>query len=289
MNLGFIGFGEVGFELAGGLKKAGVPVIWAFDPMADDPTFGKLVQDRVKEAGVVLLPTPGEVVRKADIIIASAPGSKALQAAMSVMADLGPGKIYADVSTSTAATKKKSAQAAAARGAAFVDGAMMGGLSMYHHKVATLVSGTGSDEFIRQLTPFGMSLKKVSEVAGDAVAVKLVRSIAMKGLASLAVETLETAVKLGVQDLVLESIKGTMTSDTFEVTLDWLVSASCIHAQRQVHEMRDVMTMMQEVGVDTTMTEATTARLEWMESKHFKELFQGKKPGTWEECAAVWG
>jgi 3-hydroxyisobutyrate dehydrogenase-like beta-hydroxyacid dehydrogenase len=81
MNLGFIGFGEVGFELAGGLKKAGVPVIWAFDPMADDPTFGKLVQDRVKEAGVVLLPTPGEVVRKADIIIASAPGSKALQAA----------------------------------------------------------------------------------------------------------------------------------------------------------------------------------------------------------------
>lgn len=288
MRLGFIGFGEVGFELARGLKKEGLLAIVAFDPFANDPQFGTLVRERAEEAGVCLLNTPADVARQADVVIAATPGGKAVQAALAVVTALTPGKIYADVSTSTATDKKKIAEAVEAQGAYFVDGALMGGLSVQRHKVPTLVSGSGSAQFVRLLTPYKMSLTKVSDIAGDAVAVKLVRSIAMKGLASLAVETLEAAVKLGVESLVLKSIADTMTAAPFEETLDWLVTASAIHAQRQVHEMHDVMTMMKEIGVEPTMTDATAKRLEWLESKKYKERFQGKKPKKWEEVAAAW-
>jgi 3-hydroxyisobutyrate dehydrogenase-like beta-hydroxyacid dehydrogenase len=288
MKLGFIGFGEVGFELARGLNKEGVSEIVAFDPMAKDSQYGKLVSDRAREACADVLRTSLDVVQQADIIISVVPGSKALQVALDIVPVITGDKIYVDVSTSPTTTKKRIAEALWTKGARFVDAALMGGLSVYHHKVPTLVSGSGSDEFIRLLTPYGMSMTKVSDVAGDAIAIKLVRSIAMKGLASLAVETLEAAVALNVQSEVLKSISATLTSAPFDETLDWLVTASAIHAERQVHEMQDVMIMMKEIDVEPTMTDATTKRLEWLVSKNYKARFQGKKPDTWEEVAAGW-
>ena len=288
MRLGFIGFGEVGFELARGLKQEGWAEIIAFDPLADDVRYGPLVRDRAREAGAVLAPSPFEIAATAETIIAAVPGSKALSAAVAIAPSLGPGQVYADVSTSTAASKQKMAAAIEAGGALFADGALMGGLSMQHHKVPTLLSGRGSEAFIERLSPFGMNLSKVSDNPGDAIAIKLVRSIAMKGLASLAVETLAAATKLGVEDAVLRSIEDTLSAASFKQTLDWLVTASAVHAERQVHEMHDVMLMMQEISVEPTMTQGTTRRLEWLAAKNYKQRFQGKKPNEWQEVAECW-
>lgn len=288
MRLGFIGFGEVGFELSRGLKQEGLSEIFAFDPMTNDDRYGPLVRSRAKEAGVGLLHTPLDLVAKTEVIIAAIPGSNALSAALSLASALRPGQIYADVSTSTAAGKKKMAETIDACGALFVDVALMGGLSVQHHKVPALLSGRGSDAFIERFAPFGMCLTKVSDNAGDAIAIKLVRSIAMKGLASLAVETLEAATKLGVETAVLRSIEDTLSATTFKNTLDWLVTASALHAERQVHEMHDVMLMMQEIDVEPVMTKATTRRLEWLADKNYKEKFQGKKPREWQEVADCW-
>ena len=288
MRLGFIGFGEVGFELARGLTQEGLTEIIAFDHMVNDSRFGALVLERAGEAGVALVNSPLEITAAADVIIAAVPGSKALPVALNIAASLKSGQVYADVSTSTAASKKKMAEAIESGGALFVDGALMGGLSMQHHKVPTLLSGRGSDAFIERLSPFGMNLSKVSDHAGDAIAIKLVRSIAMKGLASLAVETLAAATKLGVEDAVLRSIEDTLSAASFKETLDWLVTASAVHAERQVHEMHDVMLMMQEVSVEPTMTLGTTRRLEWLSAKNYKQRFQGKKPREWQEIADCW-
>ena len=288
MNLGFIGFGEVGFELARGLKQEGLSGIVAFDPMTGDAKYGPLVQSRAKEADVALLPTPQAVATTAEVIIAAVPGSKALAVALELAPALKPNQVYADVSTSTAANKKQMALAIESVGALFADGALMGGLSMQRHKVPTLLSGSGSERFIDLLSPFGMSLTKVSNIAGDAIAIKLVRSIAMKGLASLAVETLAAATKLGVDTAVLRSIEDTLSAASFKETLDWLVTASAVHAERQVHEMNDVMLMMQEIGVEPTMTQGTTRRLEWLAAKNYKSRFHGKKPREWQEVADCW-
>ena len=260
----------------------------AFDPLLDDERFGGLVRNRAEEAGVTLLASPAAVIRQVDVIIAAVPGSQAVSAAQTAAPSLAPGQIYADVSTSTAAGKKKAAQLVEQAGARFVDGAMMGGLSMQHHKVPTLLSGSGSDELIRLLTPFGMVLTRVSDTPGDAIAIKLVRSIAMKGLAALAAETLEAAVKLGVSDEVLHSVADTLTAAPFKDTLDWLVTASAVHATRQVHEMNDVLAMLTEIGVEPAMTRGTIQRLQWLESQKFKDRFQGKKPKEWQDVATDW-
>ena len=88
MNLGFIGFGEVSFEISNGLKTEGLQGIIAFDPMQHDAKYGSLVRERAATASVTLLETPGAVIAAADLIISAVPGSKALQAAESILGDL---------------------------------------------------------------------------------------------------------------------------------------------------------------------------------------------------------
>lgn len=288
MKLGFIGFGEVSYEMASGLKKEGLTDIVAYDPLQQDLKFSNLVNSRATNAGVRLLGTPTEVVKEAEIIFAAVPGSKALQAAIDVVSALYAGKLYVDVSTSSPQTKKNIAKAVESTGALFVDGAMMGGLSIYQHKVPTLVSGRGSDQYMALMAAYHMSLEKVSDNPGDAIAVKLVRSIYMKGIASLAVEMLEAAANLGVDSLVLKSISDMMDAASFEEMMDFLVCASAIHAERQVHEMVDVRDMLIEMGIEPIMTIATEQRLRWLASKDLKEKFSGKKPDSWQKVVDAW-
>ena len=223
------------------------------------------------------------MIAAADLIIAAVPGSKALQAAESILGDLNECKIYADVSTSSPTTKQKIATLIASTGALFVDGALMGGLRLQQHKVPTLLSGSGADKFIELMRLYHMSLEKVSDKAGDAIAIKLVRSVYMKGIASLQVEMLEAATKLQVEDKVLASISNTMDAGSFMKTMNFLVTAGAIHAERQSHEMKDCMVMLQDLGIQPTMTEATMMHLQGLASKKLKDRFQGNVPAKWED------
>ena len=283
MNLGFIGFGEVSFEISNGLKTEGLQGIIAFDPMQHDAKYGSLVRERAATASVTLLETPGAVIAAADLIISAVPGSKALQAAESILGDLNEKKIYADVSTSSPTTKQRIAELMVPTGALFVDGALMGSLPQQHHKVPALVSGSGADKFIELMNPYHMSLEKISDKAGDAIAIKLVRSVFMKGIASLEVEMLEAATKLHVEDKVLASISNTMDAGSFLKSMNWLVTAGAVHAGRQSHEMKDCMVMLRDLGIQPTMTEATMKHLQGLASKKLKDRFQGKVPARWEE------
>lgn len=283
MKLGFIGFGEVAFEMSKGFGSEGLTGIVAFDPMSNDPKFGPLVHERSATAQVTLLGTPAEVIKAADVIIAAVPGSRAYQAAEMICSHLDSHKIYVDVSTSSPPTKQKIAALLSKTGAGFVDGALMGGLTLQQHKVPTLVSGSGADRFIELMTPFHMSLEKVSDKPGDAIAIKLVRSIYMKGIASLQVEMLEAASKLKVEDKVLASISNTLDSSPFVKMMNFLVTAGAIHAERQTHEMADCMVMLKDLGIEPIMTEATMLRLKWLSNKKLKDFFQGKVPAKWED------
>lgn len=283
MKLGFIGFGEVAYEMSRGFQTEGLQGIVAYDPMKNDAKFGSLIQERAKIAEVTLLDTPGAVIAAADIIISAVPGSRAFEVATTIVASLNENKIYADVSTSSPTTKQKIAELIKPTAAGFVDGALMGGLTLQQHKVPALVSGSGADKFIEKMVPYHMSLEKVSDKAGDAIAVKLVRSVYMKGIAALEVEMLEAATKLGVEDLVLASISKTMDGSPFVKMMNFLVTASAVHAGRQTHEMADCMAMLKDLGIKPVMTEATMLSLKGLADKNLKDTFQGKVPAKWED------
>lgn len=288
MKLGFIGFGEVGYEISSGLVKEGLTEIYAFDPMQNNEKKGFFIKERAQDAKVTLLEAADSVAEKCEIILSVVPGAFALDAAKSVLGKMAKGKVFVDLSTSLPSTKKEIDKLVKETGGKFADGALMASLSQSHHKVPILFAGSGSDQVIDFLKPFGMVMSKISETAGDAIAVKLVRSIYMKGIAALGAEMLEAANILKVDRLVLDSISETLNGKPFEQTNNYLVIASAWHGARQVHEMEDVTKMLRDVGVEPTMTEATAKRLEWFRDLEASEYFSNERPEEWQKVAELW-
>lgn len=288
MKLGFIGFGEVGFEISMGLKQEGVSGIIAYDVMHDHPSYSALLKERADKAAVSLQNSAKQVIDQSDVIIVAVPGAKALETAIGIKEFLNDQKLYVDVSASAPSVKKELWANIEGSGALFVDGAMLGSLPVYKHKVPTLISGSGAAKFYEMFKPLGMDLEQVSAVPGDATGIKFVRSIFMKGLPALLVEVIEAADTMKVDHLVLPSIYKTMAACSFEDTVNRLVTGSSVHAERRAHEMKDVISMLESIGVEPTMSKASYERLSWLASKNLKEKFAGRTPKQWKEVVEAW-
>ena len=288
MSVGFIGFGEVGYEISKGLSQAGLLEIYAYDVMQNDPEKGRYIQDKAAVAGVTLLASAKDVVRQCDMILAVVPGAFALKIIQEILDCVDESKYIVDLSTSLPSVKKEEARLVEAKGGHFIDGALMASLSQAHHKVPILVSGSCCAPFIERFTPYGMNITEISANPGDAIAVKFVRSIYMKGLAALGAEMLEAAYVLGVDALVIDSIGDTLDGKSFAFNNNYLVIASAWHGARQVHEMEDVAQMLKHIGVQPTMTKATVQRLEWFRDLNAREYFHEQRPVGCKEMAELW-
>ncbi len=288
MKLGFIGFGEVGFEMAKGFRSEGLGGISVYDIMKDDAVFGPVISERVQLSGVRLAASAKEVLDQADVVIAAVPGARALQTAAELKDFLKNGTLYVDVSASSPEVKRQIWETIKETGVSFVDAAMLGSLPLYKHKVPTLVSGNGSDKLLESMLPYHMDLEKVSDVPGEATGIKLVRSIIMKGMPALFVEALEAASLMKVDHLILKSLASTMNACPFEETFNRLVTGTAFHAERRAHEMENVIEMLEGLHVEPTMSKATFERLMWLASKNMKEKFGGKTPKEWRDVVTAW-
>ena len=283
MKLGFIGFGEASYELSTGLKQEGLKGILAYDPLWDHPTFGSLVLDRSKQANVELVQKAESVVKNVNVLIVAVPADKAYEVSNSLKPNIKNECVYIDVSASTPDIKGKISENVKKMGGVFVDAAMMGPLPVYKHKVPILASGDGTDTFVNLMSSYGMDITKVSDHPGDACAVKLVRSVFMKGIAGLFIEMLDAAVTFNVQDYVISSVSETMDSKSFEYTLNRMVTGTSIHSLRRAAELEGSIQMMEEANLNTTLVKATKDKLKLISESNIKDKFQGKTPAHWSE------
>ncbi|MCL7748841.1 NAD(P)-dependent oxidoreductase [Halalkalibacter alkaliphilus] len=283
MKLGFIGFGEAAFEMSMGLKGEGLKNVVAFDPLWNDTKFGQLIQERANNAEVILKKAPDEVVSTVDVVIVAVPADKALAVSQSLLPNIKVDSIYVDVSASTPDVKLEISQCLNEKGTSFVDAAMMGPLPVYKHQVPMLASGNGTDRFIDMMSAYSMNISKVSDTAGEASAVKLIRSIFMKGLPSLLIEMLEAARKFNVEELVIKSISETMDSKTFEETMNRLVTGTSIHALRRSVELQGTIKMLEKAKLDHLMSKGACEKLQQLGEFNFKEKFQGRSPNSWSQ------
>ncbi|WNS78625.1 prephenate dehydrogenase/arogenate dehydrogenase family protein [Domibacillus sp. DTU_2020_1001157_1_SI_ALB_TIR_016] len=281
MHLGFIGFGEAAFELASGLKQQGLEKMTAYDPLWNVPAYEALILHRATTAGVTLVQTPEEVLREINAVIVAVPADKALEVSEQLKPNLKSGMVYIDVSASSPDVKKKVAANIQEKGGKFVDAAMMGPLPVYKHEVPILASGEGTDTFMENMQPFGMNISKVSEVPGEATAVKLIRSIYMKGIAGLYVELLEAAHEFNVETLVIDSLSETINGRTFEETMNRLVTGTALHAARRSVELGGTIAMLDSVNIDSSMSKAAKEKIEKLASLNLKDKFNGEKPEHW--------
>jgi 3-hydroxyisobutyrate dehydrogenase-like beta-hydroxyacid dehydrogenase len=283
MNIGFIGFGEAAYQISLGLAGEGLTGIRANDAMMDHEVMGKQVHNRAQKAGVTLVASAREVAQWADIVFAAVPSSFTLDVCNEIQDLLRPGQIYVDVSASTPATKQAIWAAIQNTGVLFVDAAMLGSLPKDKHQVPITASGNGAEQFKQLMTPYGMKITTAGEKAGAASAIKLVRSIFMKGIASLMIEMLQGADAYGVTDKVVDSLGASMDHIAFTSHLDRLVTGTALHCTRRAAELKGSIAMLAEAEISPEMTVATKHRLEALEPYEFAKRYVDQKPAGWQE------
>lgn len=223
------------------------------------------------------------MVERAEIIVCAVPSSVAMDVCAQVKDSLRPGQLYVDVSASTPTAKKQCCALLQNAGVQFVDAAMLGSLPKDQHRVPISASGDGAERFRQLMEPYGMRITLEGKTAGDASAIKLVRSIFMKGIAALMIETLQAASAYGIEEEVVASIGQSMDNISFASHLDRLVTGSALHCVRRSAELEGSASMMEEAGLSPEMTNAAKRCLERLIPFGFAGRYVEKHPAGWQE------
>lgn len=287
MKIGFIGFGEAAYEMACGLKQEGLTDIYAYDVMQNNGVFGPQIKERIDKSQVIQLDSYKEVIDKAGTVLIAVPADHAYEVSQSLKPILKTDMLYADLTASTPDNKQRIWQNLKETGIRFVDVAMLGALVVHKHKVPILVSGCGAQRFCDEMIPFGMNITVTSDTPGAASAVKLVRSIYMKGTASLLFEMLEAACHFGVDEQVIASLSDTMDSKSFAETMNRLVTGTSIHAHRRGVELSGSVNMLKNAGINSEMSAAAVQKHQNLAALDFKTKMQGRVPKDWREVISL--
>jgi 3-hydroxyisobutyrate dehydrogenase-like beta-hydroxyacid dehydrogenase len=262
-RIGFVGFGEVGFHLSKGLRQAGVEKIVAYDKGLVGTAKGEKVRRSAGLAGVQLVPTLEELVTQSELVISSAHARAALEIAKEAAQYIHAGAMFADLNNVMPSVKKKAAELINASGASFVDIGLLEIPALTEHKALMYVSGNGAKEFEEVMSKFGMNIEVTAEEAGQAATIKALMNIYLKGMQALSIEVALSAYKADIPINLLSLLVSKMVANVpDENEMAFWIERGMLHAGRKTAEVKDLMEMMKEWGIDAVMMEATVRRLD---------------------------
>ena len=195
-------------------------------------------------------------------VVSLVTADQALIAAERAASFLGPGQMFWDLNSVAPGTKRAAARAVRARGAAYMD---VGVLSPVHpklHKSPLALAGPVTDASNAALALMGLQAEHLSDHIGDAAALKLLRSVIIKGIESLIVECTEGGHATGLTEKVLASLAPSFPGIDWPKRADYVLERLVGHAARRAAEMRQATTFLEEIGVAPIMAQATAERLE---------------------------
>jgi 3-hydroxyisobutyrate dehydrogenase-like beta-hydroxyacid dehydrogenase len=282
--VGFIGFGEAGSTIAGGLRAAGIDRLSAFDIKTFTPDFGPRIRERAGATQATLVDSASALVRASDVVFSTVTSSSALEAASGAAEFLEPRHLYADLNSVSPAVKIEIDRVVGQSGASFVEVAVMAPVLPYGHKVPMLINGAGAPAFAAAMTPFGLRLQRLEGAkVGSAAAVKMCRSIVVKGLEALLFECVMGASRFDADDLVWASLEETFPGIAWKKLADYTSGRVVVHGERRAREMEEVAETLRAIGVDPIMAEATARRQDWSARLDLRSRFGPGGPATYQD------
>ena len=176
-DIGFVGLGTMGGRMVERLLAAGHPVTgW-------NRTRGKA--GWLIDKGMAWAASPREVAERSEVVLSMVTDTRALQAVTGgddgILAGLGPGKVYVDMSTVSPAASRALAEQVRGRGAAMADAPVSGSVvTLIEGKLSVMVGGDA--ETFRRVEPVLRDIgPKVTHVGpnGQAVLMKLATNLGL--------------------------------------------------------------------------------------------------------------
>jgi len=284
MKIGFIGFGEAGFHIARGLRGAGVSGVCAYDINACAPGLGEKIQRRAGEAEVRLLESNAELAAS-DILLSTVTANRGMEAAEQTAPFLSSRHIYADLNSVSPALKQAIGKLVESGGARFVEASVMSPVPRHGAATPMFLCGAHAREFAGLLSPYGMNLEVISDRIGAASAVKMCRSVVVKGLEALMLECVLGSVPYGADERVFATLDETFPGMDWKKLASYMIGRVVEHGERRAREMEEVAATLRSVGVEPIMAEATARRQDWLAGLRLLEHFGGKAPDDYRAVA----
>ena len=257
-QVGLVGYGEVGRILAEDLRKDGVRVS-AYDIKLDGAQARPL-QDHAAGIGVTLAASHADLAREADFIVSAVTASQAVSVARACAGTVKAGAWFLDFNSASPGAKQRAAAVIDGAGGRYVEGAVMTSVPPYRIKVPLLLGGSGARELAPLLVEIGFNAKVASDQLGVSSAVKMCRSIMIKGMEAMVIEAFTTARAYGVEDAVLASLAETFPGISWEKQGAYFFQRVIEHGRRRAEEVREVAETVREAGLTPWSAEGTAER-----------------------------
>jgi 3-hydroxyisobutyrate dehydrogenase-like beta-hydroxyacid dehydrogenase len=254
-NMAFIGFGEVGQTFALGLSARGDIRLSAHDILFANPSGATLLK-RAGDIGVRAENTAEAAVRDARFVISAVTASQAEAVARDAARHLGAGQTFLDVNSASPATKQRAAAHVGASGADYIECAVMQPVLKPGLAVPILAGGPQAGEAAAILNGFGMNLTPVAIEYGRASAMKLCRSIMIKGLEALMVDCAAASEAQNVKDYVFGSLAETFPSIDWPAVAETMRERVAAHGVRRSAEMFEAGEMLAAIGMNPALANA---------------------------------
>ena len=277
--LGFVGFGEAGFHFAKGLRESAR--LFAYDiNTAQRP----LIRERAAETATTLVDSPAALAGICQTILSVVTASSAIEAARQNAPNLTPRHVYADLNSVSPETKREIASIV---GSGFVEGAIMAPVPPRGHRVPILINGPAAPVLRQRLDSYGMRLEAMEAGIGAAAAVKMCRSIMVKGIEALIFECAMGASRYGADERVFASLDESFPGLNFKELANYMIGRVVVHGERRAREMEEVAETLRAAGVEPIMAEATVRRQDWSAQLGLRSHFGPQGPATYAEVLDV--
>jgi 3-hydroxyisobutyrate dehydrogenase-like beta-hydroxyacid dehydrogenase len=257
-RISFIGFGEAGQAIASGLRDAGIERIAAWDILFPDPA-GAPLKTAGELIGVRMASSAGDAVRETDMVISAVTAASSVDAARSVAPHLTGNAYYLDINSVSPGRKQETAKLLGER-ARYVDVAVIAAIHPARHRTPLLISGPYAEDISPLLRELDMQLAVVGPEIGSAAAIKMIRSVMIKGIEALTLECFLAASRAGVLEEVTASLKNNYPTLDWATIADYNLERMASHGERRAAEMEESAATLRELGLDPLMVDSTVKR-----------------------------
>lgn len=255
MRIAIVGFGEAGQIYAQDLASAAEVRVWdkKFLTHQAGHLQGLAAQFSVRPARSL-----ADALDGAHLVLSLVTAGNALDVAEEAAPLLRSGQFFLDFNSVAPETKRAAAGAIAAGAGEYLDVAVMAPVPPKRLATPLLIGGQAAGYAAETLHALGCNARATSDRIGDVSAIKMCRSVMIKGLEALTTECLSAAQQYGVEEAVLASLHASFPSLGWNEQLPhYLISRVAEHGVRRAEEMGEVVKTLQHVGVSAAMSYAT--------------------------------
>ena len=219
-----------------------------------------------------------EALAGAPLVLSLVTAESALGVARDCAPMLSAGAIWCDMNSVAPETKREAAAWVEAAGGHYVDVAVLAPVYPARLAVPLLISGKAAAKAETLLRGAGFTNTRiVGDEVGRASAIKMIRSVMVKGIEALTAEMMLGAEAAGVAEEVIASLDASEKSLPWAERAEYNVERMVTHGLRRAAEMEEAAKTLASLGIEPVMTNGTVRRQREMAGHGIKEILERRE------------